>query len=90
MSKLRLLVLTFQHGDPGSIPSDFMMDEVSLEQFFSELFHFPLLFIILPLLHIHLSPPHEVCDSPGQAAHYHTLGPKLGLHLCPGTWLVSE
>jgi hypothetical protein len=21
--------------------------------------------------------PHEVCDSPNQAAHYHTLGPKL-------------
>jgi hypothetical protein len=30
------------------------------------------------LLHIHLSPPHEVCDSPDQAAHYHTLGSKLG------------
>jgi hypothetical protein len=24
------------------------------------------------------SPPHDVCDSPDQAAHYHTLGPKLG------------
>jgi hypothetical protein len=26
----------------------------------------------------HSLPPHEVCDSPDQAAHYHTLGPKLG------------
>jgi hypothetical protein len=34
--------------------------------------------IIPPLLHIHLSPPHEVCDSSDQAAHYHHLGPKLG------------
>jgi hypothetical protein len=24
------------------------------------------------------SPPHEVCDSPDQAAHCHTFGPKLG------------
>jgi hypothetical protein len=34
--------------------------------------------IIPPLLHIHLSPPREVCDSSYQAAHYHHLGPKLG------------
>jgi hypothetical protein len=34
--------------------------------------------IIPPLLHTHLSPPHEVCDSSDQAAHYHALGPKLG------------
>jgi hypothetical protein len=33
--------------------------------------------IIPPLLHTHLSPPHEVCDSPDQASHYHTLGPKV-------------
>jgi hypothetical protein len=32
---------------------------------------------IPPLLHTHLSPPHEVCDIPDQAAHYHTLGTKL-------------
>jgi hypothetical protein len=34
--------------------------------------------IIPPLLHIHLSPLHEVCDSSDQAEHYHHLGPKLG------------
>jgi hypothetical protein len=34
--------------------------------------------IIPPLRHSHLSRPHEVCDSADQAAHYHTLGPKLG------------
>jgi hypothetical protein len=33
---------------------------------------------IPPLLHIHLSPPHEVCDSSDQVAHYHHLGTKLG------------
>jgi hypothetical protein len=37
--------------------------------------------IIPPLLHIHLSPPHEVCNSSDQAAHYHNLGPKLGASL---------
>jgi hypothetical protein len=37
--------------------------------------------IIPPLLHIHLSPPHEVCTSSDQAAHYHNLGPKLGASL---------
>jgi hypothetical protein len=25
-----------------------------------------------------IAPPHEVCDSSDQAAHYHHLGPKLG------------
>jgi hypothetical protein len=35
-------------------------------------------YTISPLRHSHLSPPHEVCDSADQAAHYHTLGPKLG------------
>jgi hypothetical protein len=33
------------------------------------------------LLHIHLSPPHEVCDCSDQAAHYHNLGPQLGASL---------
>jgi hypothetical protein len=37
--------------------------------------------IIPPLLHIHLSPPHEVCDCSDQAAHYHNLGPQLGASL---------
>jgi hypothetical protein len=37
--------------------------------------------IIPPLLHIHLSPPHEVCGCSDQAAHYHNLGPKLGASL---------
>jgi hypothetical protein len=34
--------------------------------------------IIPPLLHAHLSPPHEVCDSSDQAAYNRILGPKLG------------
>jgi hypothetical protein len=34
--------------------------------------------IIPPLLHTHLSLPHEVCDSSDQAAQYHTLSPELG------------
>jgi hypothetical protein len=37
--------------------------------------------IIPPLLHIYLSPPHEVCDCSDQAAHYHNLGPQLGASL---------
>jgi hypothetical protein len=34
-------------------------------------FRFALLIAIPPLLHTHLSLPHEVCDSPDHAAHYH-------------------
>jgi hypothetical protein len=45
---------------------------------FSEFLHFPLFITIPPLLHTHLSPPHEVCDSPEKAAHCHTQGTKLG------------
>jgi hypothetical protein len=37
-------------------------------------FGLPPLILIPPLLHTHLSPPPEVCDSPDQAAHYHILG----------------
>jgi hypothetical protein len=43
--------------------------------------------IITPSLHTHLSPPHEVCDSPDQAAHYHTLGLKLGASYL--TWYLA-
>jgi hypothetical protein len=50
----------------------FVVDKVAVGQVFSPAS------IIPPLLHIHLSPPHEVCDSSDQAAHYHYLGPKLG------------
>jgi hypothetical protein len=46
--------------------------------FFTDFFSFPLLIINLPLLQTHLSPPDEVCDSPDQAAHYHTQGTKSG------------
>jgi hypothetical protein len=42
------------------------------------MFDFPQLIIITPLLHTHLSLPHEVCDIPDQAADHHTLCPKLG------------
>jgi hypothetical protein len=45
----------------------------------SEFIGFTLLIIVLPFLHTHLSPPHEVCDNPDQAAHYHTLGHKEGV-----------
>jgi hypothetical protein len=46
-------------------------------RFFSEFFGFPYQYhsTIAPT---HLSSPHEVSNSPDQAAHYHTLGPKLG------------
>jgi hypothetical protein len=53
---------------PGSVPVGFVVDKVALGHV-----------IVIPLLlHTHLSPPHEVCDSSDQAEHYHTLGPKLG------------
>jgi hypothetical protein len=51
------------------------MNELALEQVLLRV----LWFSPAPqLLHTRLSPPHEVCDSPDQAPHYHTLGPELG------------
>lgn len=38
----------------------------------------PPLIIIPPVPHTHLSPSHEMCDSPDQGTRYHTLGPNLG------------
>jgi hypothetical protein len=60
-------------------------------QVFSEYFGFPCKYIIPPLLHIHLSPPHEVCDCSDQAAHYHKFGPQLGGFTSdPAHWLETE
>jgi hypothetical protein len=56
----------------------FVVDKVALGHVFLLVFRFSPANVIPPLLHIHLSPPHEVCDSSYQAAHYHHLGPKLG------------
>jgi hypothetical protein len=63
---------------PGLIHVGFVVDKVALEQVFLQGLRFSPANIIPPLLHIHLSLPHEVCDSSDQAAHYHHLGPKLG------------
>jgi hypothetical protein len=57
-----------------------VVKEVKIEQFFSSKFLFFVLLIThLAVLHNHLSPPHEVCDSPDVAAHYHTVGHMLGV-----------
>jgi hypothetical protein len=44
---------------------------------------FPLIILIPPLLHTHLSLPHYVYDSRDQAAFYHTVHHNIiqGLHL---------
>jgi hypothetical protein len=69
----------------------FVVDKVALGQVFSKYFGFPCKYIIPPLLHMHLSPPHEVCDCSDQAAHYHNLGPKLGASLLTRhIWLETE
>jgi hypothetical protein len=48
-----------------------------------------ILIVIIPRLpHTHLPPPHEVFGSPDQAAHYHTLGPQMGIPSV--TWSVSD
>jgi hypothetical protein len=60
---------------PGPIHVAFVMDKVAR---FSPSSSVSPVNIIPPLLHIHLSPPNEVCDSSDKAAHYHHLGPKLG------------
>jgi hypothetical protein len=60
----------------------FVVDKVAPGQVFLRVLRFfPANIIIPPLLHIHLSPSREVCDSSDQAAHYHNLGPKLGASL---------
>jgi hypothetical protein len=56
----------------------FVVDKVALGQVFLRVLQFSPVSIIPPLLHIHLSPSHEMCGSSDQAAHYHHLGPKLG------------
>jgi hypothetical protein len=56
----------------------FVVDKVALGHAFLRVLRFYPANIIPPLLHIHLSPPHEVYDSSDQAEHYHHLGPKLG------------
>jgi hypothetical protein len=58
----------------------FVVDKVALGRFSPSTSVSPAN-IIPPLLHSHLSPPHEVCDCSDQAAHYHNLGPKLGASL---------
>jgi hypothetical protein len=58
----------------------FVVDKVALGRFSPSTSVSPAN-IIPPLLHIHLSPPHEVCDRSDQAAHYHNLGPTLGASL---------
>jgi hypothetical protein len=63
---------------PESTHVGFVVDKVVLGQVFLRVLRFSPANIIPPLLHIHLSPPHEVCDSSDQATHYHHLGPKLG------------
>jgi hypothetical protein len=59
----------------------FVVDKVALGRFSPSTLVSPAKYIIPPLLHIHLSPPHEVCDCSDQAAHYHNLGPQLGASL---------
>jgi hypothetical protein len=47
---------------PGSIHVGFVVDKVALGQGFLPVLRLFLASTIPPLLHIHLSPPHEVCD----------------------------
>jgi hypothetical protein len=78
MPWLKRLVAGLSLLRPGSIQVGFVVDKVALDQVFLRVLRFSPVNIIPPLLHIHLSPPHEVCYSSDQAAHYHHLGPKLG------------
>jgi hypothetical protein len=58
-------MLSAPHGLSGSTPGDItLINEVTLDQ---------VSIIILILLHSHLSPPHEACQSPDQVAYCHIL-----------------
>jgi hypothetical protein len=56
------------HGVQSGIGADFSLSSLV----------FTVLVIIPPSLLTHLSQLHEACSSPESAAHYHTLGLKLG------------
>jgi hypothetical protein len=79
---LNCWTLASHWGDPDSVPDYFKWDlwwtKWHWSRFSPESFGFLPLIIIPPLLHTHPSPPHEGCDIPDQAAHHHTLSPKLG------------
>jgi hypothetical protein len=81
MPYLRRLHDGFSALRPGINPGDFKWDSQRTKWHWSKVFSE---FFILTLLHIHVSPTYEVCDSPDQAAHYHTLSPTLGYS--PLTW----
>jgi branched-subunit amino acid transport protein len=68
-----------------------VVDKVALGQVFLRVLQFSPASIIPPLLHIHLLPPHEVCDSSDQAARYRHLSPKLGASFLtrPVLWLET-
>jgi hypothetical protein len=55
-----------------------VVGKVALGQVFLRVLQFSPANNIPPLLHIHISPPHDMCDSSDQAAHYHHLDSKLG------------
>jgi hypothetical protein len=60
-----------------SVPPDFKSDSWWMKYHWS---FFP------PMLHNRATSPHEVCDSPDKAAHYHTLSPKLEASSLIGQW----
>jgi hypothetical protein len=80
VSWLKRLVAGLSPRRPGSVHVGFVVDTVALGRFSPSTSVSPAN-IIPPLLHIHLSPPHEVCDRSDQAARYHNLGPQLGASL---------
>jgi hypothetical protein len=71
---------------PDSNPDDLKWDtwwtKWYWSGFFFHFFGFPLLIIIIKLLHTYLSSPHGACEGLDRAALYHNLGPKSGASLC--------
>jgi hypothetical protein len=70
--------LASHRGDTGWISDYFRWDSWWTRCHWRKFFGVSMPFINLPLIRNHLSPPHEVCDSPDQVAHSHIFGPKLG------------
>jgi hypothetical protein len=82
---LKRLVDGLSSWRPGSIHLGFVVDKVALGQGFLRVLQFSPANIIPPLLHMHLSPPHEVCDSSDQAS-----GGIRGFTSDPALWLETE
>jgi hypothetical protein len=74
----------------GELKVRFVVDEVTTQEVSRQVLRFSPANHHLTIAPQSSSPPHEMCDSPDQAAHYHILGPKLRASSLTRHLVVSE